>query len=92
MAKSGLPRIDGLFEGAPVVAPVGPGEPDKESVGASQDLLRGQGQPFMPSPVAAGPGKRALVHRRRWRRITSYVSRASQNRPRGERVNDHRRD
>jgi hypothetical protein len=45
MSKSGLPRIDGLFEGALVVAPVGPGDRDKESVGAIQDLLRGQGGP-----------------------------------------------
>ena len=60
-----------------VVAPDGPGDPDKESVGAIQDLLRGQGQPSMPNRVAAGPGKWALVHGRRRRRMISYVSLAS---------------
>ena len=56
MAKSGLTRIDGLFEGALVVQPVGPGDPDKESVGAIQDLLRGQGQPSMPNRMATDYG------------------------------------
>jgi peptidoglycan hydrolase-like protein with peptidoglycan-binding domain len=56
MAKSGLVRIDGLFEGTPVGLPIGPGDPDKESVGAIHDLLRGQGQPSMPTPVAADYG------------------------------------
>jgi peptidoglycan hydrolase-like protein with peptidoglycan-binding domain len=56
MAKSGLPRIDGLFEGTVGVQAVGPGEQDKESVGAIQDLLRGQHQPSMPTPVAADYG------------------------------------
>jgi hypothetical protein len=56
MAKSGLPRIDGLFEGVLVVQPISPGGPDKQSVGAIQDLLRGQGQPSMPTAVAADYG------------------------------------
>ena len=56
MAMSGLTRIDGLFEGAPAVQPVGPGDADRDSVGAIQDLLRGQGQPSMPTPLAADYG------------------------------------
>jgi peptidoglycan hydrolase-like protein with peptidoglycan-binding domain len=56
MARSGLARIDGLFEGAAGAQPVGPGDPDKESVGAIQDLLRGHGQPFMPAPPAPDYG------------------------------------
>src|SRR5271165_3862766 len=56
MTKSGLPRIDALFQGTVGAQPVGPGDPDKESVGAIQDLLRGQGQPSMPTPVAADYG------------------------------------
>jgi peptidoglycan hydrolase-like protein with peptidoglycan-binding domain len=56
MAMSGLTRIDGLFGGAPAVQPVGPGDADKDSVGAIQDLLRGQGQPSMPTPLAPDYG------------------------------------
>jgi peptidoglycan hydrolase-like protein with peptidoglycan-binding domain len=56
MAKSGLVRIDGLFEDLMVIQPIGPGDPDKESVGAVQDLLRGQGQPSMPKPTASDYG------------------------------------
>jgi hypothetical protein len=56
MAKSGLPRIDGLFESTLGVQPVGPGDPDRASIGAIQDLLRGQRQPSMPTPVATGMG------------------------------------
>jgi peptidoglycan hydrolase-like protein with peptidoglycan-binding domain len=56
MAMSGLTRIDGLFEGVPAVQPVGPGDADKDSVGAIQDLLRGQGQPSMPTLLAPDYG------------------------------------
>jgi hypothetical protein len=56
MAMSGLPRIDGLFDGAVIVQPVVPGDPDKESVGAIQDLLRGHGQQSMPTVAAADYG------------------------------------
>jgi peptidoglycan hydrolase-like protein with peptidoglycan-binding domain len=56
VAKSGLVRIDGLFENVIAVQPSGPGDPDKESVGAIQDLLRGQGQPLMPKPTASDYG------------------------------------
>jgi peptidoglycan hydrolase-like protein with peptidoglycan-binding domain len=48
MAKSGLTRIDRLFEGVMATDPIGPGDPDKESVGAIQDLLHGHGQPSLP--------------------------------------------
>jgi peptidoglycan hydrolase-like protein with peptidoglycan-binding domain len=56
MAQSGLARIDGLFEGTSTVPPVAPGDTDKESVGAIQDLLRGHGQAKMPGPVASDYG------------------------------------
>ncbi len=56
MALSGLTRIDGLFGGAPTAQPVAPGDPDRESVGAIQDLLRGHGQTTMPNPTAADYG------------------------------------
>jgi hypothetical protein len=56
MAQSGLTRIDGLFGGEPTAQPVGPGDPDRESVGAIQDLLRGHGQTTMPNPTAADYG------------------------------------
>jgi hypothetical protein len=56
MAMSGLTRIDALFAGEPAAQPVGPGDPDKESVGAIQDLLRGHGQRSMPNPTAMDYG------------------------------------
>src|ERR1017187_5742117 len=56
MAKRGLTRIDGLFENVMVIQPVGPGDSDKDSVGAIQDLLRGQGQLSVPYLTSASYG------------------------------------
>jgi hypothetical protein len=56
VANSGLTRIDLLFEGAGAAHPIGRGDPDKETVGAIQDLLRGHGHASMPSPLGADYG------------------------------------
>lgn len=48
MAKTGIARIDNLFAGAPGVAPIGPGDPDREAVGAIQDLLISYGNHLLP--------------------------------------------
>jgi hypothetical protein len=48
MAKTGIERIDGLLAGAPGVSAVAPGDPDREAVGAIQDLLRGLGNRSLP--------------------------------------------
>jgi len=45
-------QIYGPFENVIVIQPVGPSDPDKELVGATQDLLRGQGYQSMPSPTS----------------------------------------
>jgi peptidoglycan hydrolase-like protein with peptidoglycan-binding domain len=55
MAKCGILRIDGLFEGSLVVLPIAAGDQDDQSVGAVQDLLRAQGFK-MPSPLASDYG------------------------------------
>ncbi len=55
MAKSGLPRIDSLFEGAATALPIAPGD-DKETVGAVQDLLRSHEQAGMPNALASAYG------------------------------------
>ena len=56
MAKSGLTRIDGLFERVMATPPIGPGDADRPSVGAVQDLLRGHGQRGLPSMTASDYG------------------------------------
>jgi hypothetical protein len=41
MAQCGIARIDNLNTGVSGTAPIVPGDPDRESVGAIQDLLTG---------------------------------------------------
>jgi peptidoglycan hydrolase-like protein with peptidoglycan-binding domain len=48
MAKTGIDRIDGLLAGTPGVSQLGPGDPDRDAVGAIQDLLRGLGNRSLP--------------------------------------------
>ena len=48
MAKTGITRIDNLMARTPGVAPIGDGDPDREAVGAIQDLLRGYGNHNLP--------------------------------------------
>jgi len=49
-------QIYGPFENVMVIQPVGPGDPDKESVGAIQDLLQGRAYQSMPSPTSMDYG------------------------------------
>ncbi|SPE43472.1 N-acetylmuramoyl-L-alanine amidase domain/peptidoglycan binding domain protein (fragment) [Candidatus Sulfopaludibacter sp. SbA3] len=48
MANTGISRIDDLMAGAPGVAPLGAGDPDRDAVGAIQDLLTGFGNRQLP--------------------------------------------
>src|SRR5690349_20826554 len=48
MAKTGIGRIDALLAGSPGAAPIGPGDTDREAVGAIQDLLSGFGNRSLP--------------------------------------------
>ncbi len=48
MANTGIARIDSLMVGAPGVAPIVPGDPDRDAVGAIQDLLSGYGNTQLP--------------------------------------------
>ncbi len=48
MANTGITRIDDLMAGAPGVAPVAIGDPDRDAVGAIQDLLAGYGNNHLP--------------------------------------------
>lgn len=48
MAKTGISRIDSLLARGPGVAPVGPGDGDRDAVGAIQDLLIGLGNRQLP--------------------------------------------
>lgn len=54
MASSGIKRIDDLFQGSG--APIGPGEADREAVGAIHDLLIGLGYQELPGPLASDRG------------------------------------
>jgi peptidoglycan hydrolase-like protein with peptidoglycan-binding domain len=54
MAQTGIPRIDQVFEGQPAQS-IGPGDPDRESVGVIQDFLIGHG--FANLPGLLGPGR-----------------------------------
>jgi len=56
MARSGINRIDGLLEGDAAMSLIGPADPDRESVGAVQDLLRGHGH-RLPSIIASDYGQ-----------------------------------
>jgi hypothetical protein len=49
MALCGISRIDDLHAGTAAAIPIGPGDPDKQSVGLIQDLLTGQGQKGLPN-------------------------------------------
>src|SRR5271157_3775034 len=48
MANTGIARIDDLMAGSPGVAPVAGGDPDRDAVGAIQDLLTGYGNRQLP--------------------------------------------
>jgi peptidoglycan hydrolase-like protein with peptidoglycan-binding domain len=48
MANTGIARIDQLMMGAPGVAPIATGDPDRDAVGAIQDLLSGYGNTQLP--------------------------------------------
>jgi peptidoglycan hydrolase-like protein with peptidoglycan-binding domain len=56
MARTRIDRIDGLLAGTPGVAAVKPGDPDREAVGAIQDLLRGLGNRSLPDVRTASYG------------------------------------
>ncbi len=61
MALSGISRIDDLNAGVPTATPIGPGDPDKQSVGLIQDLLSGQGQKNLPSLLSPNYGSFGLL-------------------------------
>jgi len=48
VANTGIARIDDLMAGTPGVAPVAAGDPDRDAVGAIQDLLTGYGNKQLP--------------------------------------------
>lgn len=48
MANTGIARIDNLMAGTPGVAPIAVGDPDRDAVGAIQDLLMGYGNNHLP--------------------------------------------
>jgi peptidoglycan hydrolase-like protein with peptidoglycan-binding domain len=56
MALCGISRIDDLNAGAASAVPIGPGDPDRESVGIIQSLLAGQGQQGLPSLLSQDYG------------------------------------
>ncbi len=56
MARCGISRIDDLNAGAATATPIGPGDPDKESVGLIQNLLAGQGQSGLPNLLSPNFG------------------------------------
>ncbi|MBM3812911.1 MAG: peptidoglycan-binding protein [Acidimicrobiia bacterium] len=56
MARSGISRIDNLFEAAAGSSPLAPEDEDRESVGAIQDLLRGHGFRAMPGAAHSSYG------------------------------------
>jgi peptidoglycan hydrolase-like protein with peptidoglycan-binding domain len=55
MAATGIPKIDQLLDGA-AGAPVASGDPDSDSVGIVQDLLRGLGFTSLPGVLGASRG------------------------------------
>lgn len=56
MAPCGIPRIDDLNSGAVSATAIGPGDPDRESVGVVQQMLAGQGQKGLPNLLSADYG------------------------------------
>lgn len=56
MALCGISRIDDLNAGAAAVSPIGPGDPDNESVAVIQNLLTGQGQKGLPNLLSPDYG------------------------------------
>jgi peptidoglycan hydrolase-like protein with peptidoglycan-binding domain len=66
MALCGISRIDDLNAGAATASPIGPGDPDRESVGLIQGLLTGQGEKGLPNLLSPdygvfGPATSAAV-------------------------------
>jgi hypothetical protein len=56
MALCGISRIDDLNAGVTTANPIGPGDPDKESVGVIQNLLTGQGLKGLPNLLSPDYG------------------------------------
>ncbi len=56
MARCGIDRIDDLNGGVATAAPIGPHDPDAESVGVIQSLLAGQGQKGLPNLLSPAFG------------------------------------
>jgi len=56
MAPCGIPRIDDLHSGAVSASPIGPGDPDTNSVGLLQQMLAGQGQAGLPNLLSPDYG------------------------------------
>jgi len=56
MAPCGIPRIDDLNSGAASASPIGPGDPDTNSVGLLQQMLAGQGQTGLPNLLSLDYG------------------------------------
>jgi hypothetical protein len=56
LALTHIPRIDRLFAGAGELA-IAAGDPDREAIGAVQDLLSGHGMRGMPSLLDAARGR-----------------------------------
>ena len=56
MALCGISRIDDLNAGVATASPIGPGDPDRQSVGLIQDLLSGQGQKNLPNLLSPNYG------------------------------------
>jgi len=56
MANTGIARIDNLMMRAPGVAPIATGDPDRDAVGAIQDLLSGYGNNQLPDVRLPGHG------------------------------------
>lgn len=57
MALCGISRIDDLLAGAAGASPIGPGDPDNQSVGVIQSLLTGHGQKGLPNLLSPDYGR-----------------------------------
>lgn len=56
MARCGVDRIDDLCAGTAAAASIGPGDPDKDSVGIIQDFLTSHGHRGLPTLAGQGYG------------------------------------
>lgn len=56
MASCGIQRIDDMNSGLASAAPIGPGDPDRDSVGVIQDFLAGHGITGMPNVLSIAYG------------------------------------